>query len=158
VIADLSVNHVERQALLCGHSVERVLRDYGIDLRVYTFDSNGEVENGYLQFQLKATDHPKVVSRGQAVTVRVERADLRAWLHEPMPVVLVLYDASADRAYWLYVQEYFEQARSGSARRSTEVTIRIRRNNVLNPDAIQHLARCRDRIMAQTKGRLRHHE
>jgi hypothetical protein len=32
VIADLSVNHVERQALLCGFSVERIRVDYGIDL------------------------------------------------------------------------------------------------------------------------------
>jgi hypothetical protein len=35
VIADLGVNYVELQALQCGYLVERVARDYGIDLRVY---------------------------------------------------------------------------------------------------------------------------
>ena len=29
VIADLAVNHVERQALLCGFTIERVVHDYG---------------------------------------------------------------------------------------------------------------------------------
>jgi hypothetical protein len=47
VIADLGVNHVERHALQCGYSVERVLRDYGLDLTIYTFDAAGEVQNGY---------------------------------------------------------------------------------------------------------------
>ncbi len=159
VIADLSANHVERQALLCGYSVERVLRDYGIDLRVYTYDSNGEVENGYLQFQLKATDRLRLVSHGQAGAVRVERAHWRAWVHEPMPVVLVLYDAAADVAYWLSVQAYFEQQpRINPSRGSADVTIRIPRRDVLNPDAVRHLARCRDRLVAQRKGRLHHHE
>src|SRR5436309_2496106 len=37
IIADLSVNHVERQALLCGHVVERRVFDYGIDLEMFTF-------------------------------------------------------------------------------------------------------------------------
>jgi hypothetical protein len=30
VIADLSVNHVERMVLRCGWTVERVRRDYGL--------------------------------------------------------------------------------------------------------------------------------
>jgi hypothetical protein len=37
VIADLSVNHVERFALLCGYSVQRIQPDYGVDLIVYTY-------------------------------------------------------------------------------------------------------------------------
>lgn len=46
VIADLSANHVERHALLCGYSVERCLHDYGIDLVITTYDTQGNVENG----------------------------------------------------------------------------------------------------------------
>ena len=52
VIADLSVNHVERFVLLCGHTVERVLHDYGIDLLLYTYDGNGESENDTIYIQL----------------------------------------------------------------------------------------------------------
>ena len=46
VIADLSVNFVERQVLLCGHTVERVRADYGYDLLLSTYDPKGEVETG----------------------------------------------------------------------------------------------------------------
>ena len=56
VIADLGVNHVERQALLCGFSVERMRTDYGIDLAVFTYDRQGRAENGCLFLQVKATE------------------------------------------------------------------------------------------------------
>ena len=46
IIADLAVNHVERQALLCGFTVERNRYDYGIDLEITPFDENGEIEPG----------------------------------------------------------------------------------------------------------------
>lgn len=48
VIADLSANHVERHALLCGYSVEHRVHDYGIDLAIMTYDEEGNVENGTL--------------------------------------------------------------------------------------------------------------
>jgi hypothetical protein len=107
VIADLSVNHVERHVLLCGHIVERRTRDYGIDLMMQTFDASGEVEPGLVLLQLKATDHLKVVSAGRLIAERLERRDLLAWLKEPMPVILVVYDAQADKAYWLHIQGGF---------------------------------------------------
>src|SRR5262245_14675495 len=96
VIADLSANYVEKQALLCGFTAERVRLDYGIDLVVRTFNKQGEVENGWLQFQLKATDRIKVLDGGRAVSCRIERADLHHWLNEPTLTVLVLYDAKGD--------------------------------------------------------------
>ena len=50
VIADLSANHVERQALLCGYAVERRAHDYGIDLVITTYDREGNVENGEILY------------------------------------------------------------------------------------------------------------
>lgn len=64
IIADLSVNHVERQVLLCGYTVERHRHDYGLDLLMSTYDHNGEVENGEVRLQLKATDHLNRVQGG----------------------------------------------------------------------------------------------
>ena len=32
IIADLSVNHVERFVLRCGYTLERTVHDYGVDL------------------------------------------------------------------------------------------------------------------------------
>src|SRR5262249_21834996 len=75
VIADLSANHVEWYALLCGYSVERTFHDYGIDLWIATHDRDGEVENGRIRVQLKATDHLRTVADGQFATVRVSRKD-----------------------------------------------------------------------------------
>ena len=63
--------------------------DYGIDLTI-DYDQDGNVENGQVLVQLKATDHLKLVAGGELVACRIERVDLRAWLHEPMPVILVV--------------------------------------------------------------------
>ena len=159
VIADLSANHVERQALLCGYSVERRAHDYGIDLVLFTYDANGEVENGEVLLQLKATDHLKTVSGGEQVVFRLERADMLAWLHEPMPVILVVYDAAQDTGYWLYVQAYLTRRGIARAfRRSETLTVRIPRRNVLDQAAVRQFAVFRDRILAQAARQVRHHE
>ena len=44
VIADLSVNFLERQVLLCGFTTERMAHDYGVDLEIFTFNRVGEIE------------------------------------------------------------------------------------------------------------------
>jgi len=153
VIADLSANHVERQALLCGYSVERRLHDYGIDLVMTTYDPLGNDEDGEILIQLKATDQLKLVSAGQMATCRIQRADLRTWVNEPMPVILVVYDAGADVAYWLYVQQHFQQhPRLRPHQGPADVTIRIPRTNVVNDTSMRHFARCRDHLLTQMKG------
>ena len=53
VIADLSINHVERFVLRAGCTAERTKHDYGIDLLMETFNVAGEPENGQVLFQLK---------------------------------------------------------------------------------------------------------
>lgn len=157
VIADLSANHVERHALLCGFAVERIRQDYGIDLQVQTFDRRGEIENGRLLFQLKATDHLKVVAGGSAVSCRVQRADLGFWLGELMPVLLVLYDARNEVAYWLYVQAHFEgQTVFDLPRAGDRVTVLIPRVQVLDTAVMRRIARRKNAIIAQAERRVRH--
>jgi hypothetical protein len=56
VIADLAVNHVERQVLLAGCTVQEIASDYGVDLVVFVFSASGEPENGALFLQVKATE------------------------------------------------------------------------------------------------------
>src|SRR5262245_45894381 len=109
VIADLSVNHVERHALLCGFVVERMVHDYGIDLELFTFNNKGEIEEGKLLLQLKASDALQIRRNQATFPFRIERSDLVLWLAQPMPVILIVYDASKDRAYWLYVQSHFRR-------------------------------------------------
>src|SRR5579859_4785210 len=86
VIADLSVNHVERLVLRCGWTVERTRHDYGIDLDMHTYTPHGEVENGKVLFQLKATDALKRSADGTAISVRLEWRDLLFWVNEVEPV------------------------------------------------------------------------
>ncbi len=158
VIADLSANHVERRVLLCGHTAERTTHDYGIDLYMSTYDDNGEAENGLVLFQLKATDRLRLSRDGQAVVFRVERADLDWWLDEKMPVILVVYDAQADVAYWLYVQAHFTGQRpKGRAKRGQTVTLHLPRANVLDEAAVRRIAGYKAAVLAQMKG-VRHHD
>lgn len=149
VIADLSVNHVERLVLRCGWTAERKRHDYGVDLLMETYNARGEVENGWVLFQLKATDSLKRLTDSTVIPLRLEWRDLLFWLNEREPVILVLYDAQEDRAFWLYVQEYFRQQqwskRSGKA---TTVTVHIPTANVLDEASI--------RLFAQFRGKRRY--
>lgn len=159
VIADLSVNHVERQVLLCGYTLERIRYDYGLDLILSTFTSLGEAEYGEIYLQVKSTDRLHLVAGGQAIAVRVDRADLFAWSRFLCPVILVVYDAQADTAYWLYIQAHLvRQPIHLSARSASSVTVHVPVVNVLDQAAIRTFARLRDRIHAQVGGRVQHEE
>ena len=149
VIADLSVNHVERVVLRCGWTVERTRYDYGIDLFMNTYTNDGEVQNGRIPFQLKATDSLRWSADGTVIPVRLEWRDLLYWLNEPLPVLLILYDAQEDRAYWLYVQEYFRRQRwRRRAGKATSVTVHVPVSNVLDEAAIRLFAQFRDACRA----------
>jgi Domain of unknown function (DUF4365) len=155
VLADLSANYVEKQALLCGFAVDHVRADYGIDLMVRTFNRRGEAENGWIPFQLKATDRLKVVEDGRAFSCRIERADLRHWLNESQPVILVLYEARTDRAYWLFVKDYCEALPQFDLSRVPErLSVRIPRDQVLDRQAMRKLAHLKNEIAARLRGRI----
>jgi len=158
VIADLSANHVERFALLCGYSVERIAHDYGIDLILFTYDANGEIDSGQVFLQLKATDAPLLLADGVTISFTVERSDLELWLNEPMPVILVVYDASADRARWLYVQACFEARPDFDPNRfdSQTLTVHLPPSNVLDTSALRLFAGFRDDVLRQVQGIIHH--
>jgi hypothetical protein len=150
IIADLSVNHVERFILQCGWTAQRVSPDYGIDLVMDTFDARGRIENGVVKFQLKATDSLQVVSHRQAIAIRLDWRDVVYWLNEWMPVILVVYDAKQDRAWWLYLQESLrEEAGEKRVRQSARLTVHVPLSNVLDTQAIRQFARFRDAVLAE---------
>src|SRR5438876_12411881 len=97
IIADLGVNHVEKCILQCGWTVQRFHPDYGLDLLMTTFNRRGEIENGDVRLQIKATDSIQVRFGADAIAVRLEWRDMVYWLNEPLPVFLVVYDATSDR-------------------------------------------------------------
>ena len=158
VIADLSVNHVERLVLRCGCSIERPRADYGLDLTLFTYNRRGEIENGVVYFQLKATDRPRYRRGGRTLTLRVTNADLSYWLAEKQPVILITYDAQKDCAHWVYVQAYFESLPGFRlSRRAGTTTVQMPVDNRLNEAAIRRFIRYRDEVEAQQHGQVVHH-
>lgn len=104
VIADLAFNFLERHVLHCGHTMHRVIQDYGLDATIRTFARDGTMESGAIWVQLKATDTVRPLKNTPGISVRVERRDLLSWLRELYPVILLLYDGKGDQAYWLHLQ------------------------------------------------------
>ena len=107
VIADLGVNHVERAILRCGWAAEKVDYDYGIDLYAQVFDDSGFMMPLRIPIQVKSSDRPRRLKDGRHIAVQLEVAHVRGWVLESVPAILVVYDASADEAYWLHLQQHF---------------------------------------------------
>jgi hypothetical protein len=150
VIADLSVNHVERLILRCGWVARRMSPDYGIDLYMETYDDRGEIENEGVWFQLKATDSLPIVRTRQAIPVRMEWRDLLFWLNERMPGILVIYDAIQDRGWWLHLQETLRTIKGKHRQRKADtMTLHVPLVNILDEAAIRHFARLRDAALTR---------
>ena len=108
IIADMSENHFEKIALKKGFSVERTAHDYGYDVILFSYDIGGEIENGYISVQLKATDTLQLINGNTTISFKLSKKDIDLWLKEFNPVILVVYDAINEKGYWLYIQAYFQ--------------------------------------------------
>lgn len=91
--------------------------------------------------QLKATDHLKTSRDGRSALVGVERRDVLSWMRELYPVILVLYDAARDLAYYLVIADYFAGANVFVRLKGATVTVPVPLDNVVSEQAIRHLAR-----------------
>jgi hypothetical protein len=135
VIADLSVNFLERVILEEGHTTHRIVSDYGYDLAVMTFDEKGYAEPGLIFFQLKATDSLSSKDKNYWYDIDIKHYNL--WMHENLPVILVLFDAIKRRAYWVHVQDFFKDPTGRPTKASKTVRIRIPRRQVLNGRSVR---------------------
>jgi hypothetical protein len=122
VIADQSMNYVERFIIDEGHTALMIQRDYGYDLLMFTYDEKGYVEPDFVAIQLKATE--KLQAVGVAYVFDLDIRDYNLWMLEELPVVLVLFDASRRRAYWLDVHDYFLEDIARQPRKGTK-TVRV---------------------------------
>jgi uncharacterized protein DUF4365 len=109
VIADMSVYHLGYLIARCGFTFEAIEKDYGYDGSIFTYDSQGEIENLNMFTQLKATDKVKLSMDQKHVLFGISKKDMRLWQDEIAPVYLVLFDARNEKAYWVYLQKYFEE-------------------------------------------------
>jgi hypothetical protein len=135
VIADQSVNHVERFIIDEGHTAEKFYHDYGYDLVMYTYDNQGYLEPGSTYLQLKASETLKPA--GTDYVYDMDIRDYNLWTHEKMPVVLILFDASRRRACWLDVQRYFHTNAGHRPKQGAKsVRVRVPARQVVNRRAI----------------------
>jgi hypothetical protein len=135
VIADQSVNYVERFIIDEGHTAQRVEKDYGYDLLLFTHDEQGYAEPGLASLQLKAAESLQAV--GSAYVFDLDIRDYNLWTQEEMPVILILFDASRRRAYWLPVQRYFrEDATRQPQKGAKTVRVYVPIRQVMNRRAI----------------------
>lgn len=138
LIADQSVNHVERFIIDEGHTAQRMDKDYGYDLLLFTYDEQGYVEPDFVAIQLKATESVQIVGSDRVFDVDIR--DYNLWIMEEMPVILILFDASRRRAYWLHVQGYFrEEATHQPKRGAKTVRVRIPKRQVVSRRAIARM-------------------
>ena len=123
VIADQSVNHVERFIIDEGHTAQQFERDYGYDLLLSTYDEEGYLEPGSIYLQLKAA--ATLTKVGSAYVFDVDVRDCNLWRVERAPVILILFDASRRRAYWLHVQAFFRKDVNRKGKKGAK-SIRVR--------------------------------
>jgi hypothetical protein len=153
IIADLSVNHFERHALLCGYAVERVFHDYGFDLVVWTYNRAGEIEPDQLLVQLKATDAMNWVADRTRIALRVDRRDLTLWLAYFLPVFLILYDAQTEKAYWICIQAYFQNLgdKFDLSQIGETHTVYFDPEAILDANAVRKFAEYKQTVASQVK-------
>lgn len=138
-IEDLGFNYVEKQALLGRCTFNRTSIDYGLDAELPTFSENGEVENGVIYFQIKSTDKIKSLKLRNDYVFDLSKKDLEYWLSEIFPVIIILYDAKIDIAYFLDLQKYFQENRIFLRKINKFIRIYIPPNNKFNVEAVLNL-------------------
>jgi hypothetical protein len=140
IIEDLGLNHIERQILLTGNVLRRYREyDYGYDGMIETFTQQGEAQNRSFMVQLKSTDVIQLSPQKGGFGVDLSKRDLELWLECPSPVLLILYDAQQETAYFTDLQTYFNENRLLLKNVRKFVRIFLPPQSVFNTTAIQKL-------------------
>lgn len=135
IIEDLGFNYIERQILKAGFTVTPYYHnDYGLDGHFRTFNEKGEVENKTIEFQLKSTDKIKRV--GQTIKFDLSKHDLELWLLNNSTLLVLLYDAQKELAYFLDIQAYFQQNRLKLHQVDKFIRVDIAIENTFTPETV----------------------
>jgi Domain of unknown function (DUF4365) len=139
IIEDLGFNHVERQILYAGFTVHRYSsnNDYGYDGLFHTFNERGEYENGIVFFQLKSTDQIQLSQKKKAFVFDLSHRDLELWLADTMTMLLVLYDAQKEIAYYIDLQAYFNENQVEIDEKRKFIRVFIPKENIFTAFAAQ---------------------
>jgi hypothetical protein len=124
IIEDLGFNHIEKQILLAGFTMQRTfVHDYGFDGSIQTFKETGEIAVESAEFQLKSTDSIQFLASKKAFVFDLSLRDLKTWLSTTTPTLLMLYDAQKEIAYYIDLQNYFQK--NAEALRKVKKYVRV---------------------------------
>jgi hypothetical protein len=146
VIEDLGFNFIEKQVFLTGAIIQRYFHDYGYDGEIQTFDEKGLFETGYILFQLKSTDFPKLSKNEKSLLFDLSKRDLELWLFETVPVVLVLYCANWDKAYFIELTTHFKKNRIELQKVIKFVRIQIPLSNTFDVKAVNFIRDLKNKL------------
>ena len=137
LIEDLGFNHIERQILYAGHVIQRFTQnDYGYDGIVYTFKQTSEISTFTFHIQLKSTDQIKLTKSSKTISFDLSKRDLELWLFSTTELLLVLYDAQNENAYYVDLQAYFREKGIAFNNIRKFVRVNIPIDNAFTPQAI----------------------
>ena len=98
-----------------------------------------------------------MIRDGDAISFPLDWKDVSLWREEPMPVILVVYDASREIAYWLYTQALSQSDIRFRGNGSGTIAAHISRSNVLDKQAVGLFRLFKQNVLDQVRG-IRHHE
>jgi hypothetical protein len=138
IIEDLGFNHVERQILYAGFTVHRYTHnDYGYDGHIHTFNELGEIESDGIYMQLKSTDNIQFSANAKTIVFDLSKRDLELWLMGITTMLLVVYDARQEKAFYLDLQAYFREKSITNNKNRKFIRIYIPAENVFTAQSIQ---------------------
>jgi hypothetical protein len=120
-----------------------------------TYDEEGYVEPGSISIQIKAAE--TLAQAGRDYVFDLDVRDYNLWMMEPMPVFLILFDASRRRAYWLDVQGYFlKDIRRRPKKRAKTVRVRVPRRQAVSRRAIRQMRAAKQEALAELERLVKH--
>jgi hypothetical protein len=152
VLEDLSYNFVEKQVLLgfCTY-IRYAQREYSYDASISTFDEKGELEPENILIQVKASDHLKFSTKNLGFELALDTRDIKLWLEELWPVLLILYDGVNDSGYFIELHEYFKENRLALKDLNKTKTIFISPKNVFTPQSVKEYRSKKNQIHGKIK-------
>jgi len=121
---------------------------------MFTYDEQGYLEPGSVYLQLKSAEVLHSVADDYVFDVDIR--DYNLWMIEEMPVILILFDASRRRAFWLCVQSYFSDDMAREPKKGAKtVRVRVPSGNAREPGGCCGLARSQAESSALSDRRIR---
>src|SRR5437764_13876972 len=94
---------------------------------------------------------------GTSYAFDLDVRDYNLWMLELMPVVLVLFDASRRKAYWLHVQRYFRQDPARQPQKAAKtVRLHVPRRQAVSRRAVAKMRGFKQEILDRLSGVINH--